>query len=173
MSELGVNGGRFRSLIRSNSLSDRPSISGGAVSPPRPPLARTSQGWSELITRVDGLIKDDRRISKSGHGAYFRLDPRHGGFLIQVSQESNRTFLVSFGSWFDEFETAISVFNIIKDALAGRIRTKSEYVGGKLSGCAVELITKEKDWVEFAKVSYPRLSLFRRERETTYAHFHN
>ena len=62
---------------------------------------------------------------------------------------------------------------MIKDALAGRIRTKSEYVGGKLSGCAVELITKEKDWVEFAKVSYPRLSLFRRERETTYAHFHN
>jgi hypothetical protein len=131
--------------------------------------------WREFRRALCCLLDEKRpllataMIDDAAH--YVHLTPASGGFSIYVSKEENGVFLLSFGGWFDEFENATVVVSLIKEALAGRIRTRTEKIKGKIKSTSAEIHTDGDHWISFGEISYFLFNPLARTPVVTYQQF--
>ena len=125
----------------------------------------------ELLRLLDDIRSPLASIAINEGAQYISLTPNGGGFPIAVSKEIDGTFLLSFGCWFDEFESITAVLNLISEALAGGIRIRTEKINGKTRSVLAEIQVDGSHWVGFGEISYLRFNFLRRTPVVTHQQF--
>ena len=75
--------------------------------------------------------REDLRVS--ANCGFLEIHGVSHGFRIQVGVEQ-RGFWLSMGTWFDDFDSASIVLNLINKAISGQARVRTEKRGSKIEG---------------------------------------
>lgn len=128
--------------------------------------------WSAFYEELDEVVRSSDKIFVSQRAPTFVLmEPTENGFPIAVGMDDQARLLLSMGAWFDEYDCNAPLLEIIRQALDGRIRTKTAKLGTKLKSCSLEMRRNGEDWLGFACVGYVRWSLFSRKEHICYRRF--
>ncbi len=156
--------GRFQELARLQAQSTSPSAVGGDVSAEREVDACRGVPASVLQGKLLETVRQHSAATIEFTPSITRILPLFEGFPIEVDQSEKGSTIVCMGGWIEDEIGDDGVVSLVGLALAGRLRLRSEYLGGKPWINTLEIERARGIWVESGQMGYVRIPWWWRRR---------